>query len=445
MRARLNRLLLLLVWLIAAVCVGYLTTRHHVSSDWSSQEDASVSDSSQAILKQLDDTLSITSYARPGDEQRRHIRAFISRYQRVKPDIDLHFVNPENDPAATRRAGITVNGELLIRYHGRQQYVRKIDEQHVTDALATLARDDTRIAAFVTGDGERLPARGSPGDLSRFSKQLQQRGVRTVPLNFSDVASVPQGARLVVLASPTQRLSDTAVTALLDYVHSGGNLLWLSEPDTSDLGLKPLAQALNVRRLPGTLVSDSDSAGRAARAQRLSVNRYPDHRITDDFRLTTYFPQVAAWAQTARGEWKLNPILRTNADSRTVRHPDRNARPADSGADSGSARGPLNFGLVMTRLSVNPSHNEQRVAVIGDGDFLSNAWLGKGGNRELGSRLFNWLLGDDALIDVPPPQAAPQLDMTQAALNTLVGVFLLAVPLILIVAGLLLAWRRRRC
>ena len=37
--------------------------------------------------------------------------------------------------------------------------------------------------------------------------------------------------------------------------------------------------------------------------------------------------------------------------------------------------------------------------MIGDGDFLSNTFLGNGGNREFGERVFDWLLGDDKLVE----------------------------------------------
>ena len=41
---------------------------------------------------------------------------------------------------------------------------------------------------------------------------------------------------------------------------------------------------------------------------------------------------------------------------------------------------------------------EQRAAVLGDADFLSNAYLGEGGNRALGDRL-----GDPARNQAVPP------------------------------------------
>jgi ABC-type uncharacterized transport system involved in gliding motility auxiliary subunit len=85
------------------------------------------------------------------------------------------------------------------------------------------------------------------------------------------------------------------------------------------------------------------------------------------------------------------------------------------------------------------------VVVIGDGDFLSNSFLGNGGNREFGQRVFDWVNGDDDQINVPDKSAPDRtLSLTQAQLGAISVVFLVAVPLVLAASGLLIGWRRRR-
>ena len=83
--------------------------------------------------------------------------------------------------------------------------------------------------------------------------------------------------------------------------------------------------------------------------------------------------------------------------------------------------------------------------MIGDGDFLSNSFLGNGGNREFGQRVFDWLLGDDDQITVPDKSAPDRvLSLTQSEL----GVAQRRVPdrAAALLAGerMLIWWRRRR-
>ncbi|HET7301441.1 MAG TPA: GldG family protein [Oleiagrimonas sp.] len=447
MRAWFRGWLVVLALVVAAAALGYLSTRQVWTADWSSGQRASLSQASRAVLARLHGAVHITSYARPDNDQRKQIGAFIARYQRFKPDITLDFVDPSLDPAATRAAGITVNGELVIKYQDQQRLLPQIDERHLTNALESLARGGTRIVAFVTGDGERSASGQQPADLGDFVGQLEKRGIRAVPLNFAQVPQVPQGTSVVVLASPLTALPAGAVQALAAYVQGGGNLLWLADPGSGDLGLAPLAEELGIQKLPGVLVDGQGTALGLSDPRLVAVALYPPQTITDGFKLATLFPQVAALAQTSLGTWKVAPILRSSAQSWNERGSIDNAQASTIRYDAGQGetKGPLNFGLALTRLSPGPGHQQQRVVVIGDGDFLSNTFLGKGGNRAFGERVFNWLLGDDVLIGVPPRQAgnAP-LALSQGGLNLFTIVFLIALPILLALIGLILGWRRRR-
>jgi ABC-type uncharacterized transport system involved in gliding motility auxiliary subunit len=85
------------------------------------------------------------------------------------------------------------------------------------------------------------------------------------------------------------------------------------------------------------------------------------------------------------------------------------------------------------------------VAVIGDGDFLSNTYLGNSGNLDLGLRLFTWLTGDDELIAITA-RTAPDatLELSRAATLAIGFGFLFVLPVLLLAAGGRIWYRRRR-
>jgi ABC-type uncharacterized transport system involved in gliding motility auxiliary subunit len=271
--------------------------------------------------------------------------------------------------------------------------------------------------------------------------------MRAVPLNFSQVSAVPEHTDLVVLASPEVALPPAAVQALVNYVANGGNLLWLAEPANDELGLRPLAAALGVRVLPGVLVDGSGAALGLHDPRLITLGDYPAQAITRGFSLTTLFPQASALAQLDQSGWAFAPFLRSSAQSWTEFQPIDNAKSSDIhfDADAGELKGPLDFGFALTRLSPSPDKGEQRAVVIGDGDFLSNTYLGNGGNRALGERVFDWLLGDDKLVNLPPRGAPDRLlQISQGELNALSFGFLIALPLLLLLIGGAIVWRRRR-
>ncbi len=444
---RLDGWLFAVLLLAGAGALGFFSTRYAHVSDWTANGRLSLSPRSRAVLAQLHGPVDIVSYASPQGDLRAQVAGFLQRYRQAKPDLTLRFVDPQQDPARMRQLGISVDGELILHYHGHQQQLTELSEDSVTNALQRLIRGRDRIVAFVTGDGERLPSGRGGADMGMLMGQLAQSGLRSVPLSFAQASAVPQGTDLVVLASPTSDLPAGATQALVNYVQDGGNLLWLRDPANDDLGLKPLANALGVQVLPGVLVDGAGSALGLGDPRLLAVAQYPPNPITLGFQLATRFPQVAALARTGAGGWTVTPLLRSSAQSWTEFHPIDNAHPSAIHYDAaaGEFKGPLDFGFALARLSPSPGKREQRAVVIGDGDFLSNAYLGQGGNRALGERIFNWLLGDDALVDLPREGVPDRvLRIGQGELNATTIGFMVVLPLLLLLAGGLLAWRRRR-
>ena len=92
----------------------------------------------------------------------------------------------------------------------------------------------------------------------------------------------------------------------------------------------------------------------------------------------------------------------------------------------------------------------QRVVVVGNGNFLANTFIGNGGNNDLGINMVNWLAGDDSLITIQPkPLKDVNVMIPNDAWGRLVAMvvffgFRLALPIGLLVAGVVIWWKRRK-
>ena len=93
----------------------------------------------------------------------------------------------------------------------------------------------------------------------------------------------------------------------------------------------------------------------------------------------------------------------------------------------------------------NKAEKQQRIVVIGDGDFISNSFIANGGNHYLGNNLVQWLGNQDNFIEIQPP-VAPDLDL--ALSDTLIKmyaiVFPFVIPLVLVIAGFIIRYYRQR-
>jgi hypothetical protein len=195
--------------------------------------------------------------------------------------------------------------------------------------------------------------------------------------------------------------------------------------------------------LPGTVVDAAAQGLGIGDPGYAAISRYPKHAMTRDFDLTVLLPQAAALAAGGVPAFDVQPILRSSERSWTESGAVSGEIRYD--ADAGEIPGPLDLGLALSRLSPRPDRAEQRVVVVGDGDFLSNQFLGNGGNRALGTRIVDWLLADDALLDIAPAQAPDrELALTRTAVAWIGLGWLFGAPLGLLAIGAAIAWRRRR-
>lgn len=435
--------------LVLAGLAAWLSTRYVYEADWTADNRNSLTGPSARLLETIDGPVRITAFATEDASLRGAIREFVDRYRRVKPDIELDFVNPDTAPQRVRDLGITRDGTLLVEYGGVTETVPNLAEQSLSNALARLSRQGERRVVFVTGHGERAPEGQANFDLGHLGRELGNKGIRLETLNLGREAAIPDDARLLVIASPRVNYLPGEAELLVEYVRAGGNLLWLTEPDGLH-GLEPLADELGISHLPGVVVDPTSQLFGIRDPAFALVVAYPDHPLTRGLQALTLFPESAALTAPLGRDWQATPVLR--AEERTWTETGEIAGEIRFDEDGEERPGPLTIGLALEREADGDPDDEtaneaagQRVLVTGDGDFLSNRYLGNGANLELGTRLFNWLVSDDELIEIAP-RAAPDTDLQlseRASLAIAIG-FLFVLPALLVLAGVFIWWRRRR-
>jgi ABC-type uncharacterized transport system involved in gliding motility auxiliary subunit len=435
-------------------CMGllaWLSTRYVVEADWSASQRNSLSQPSIQLLAAMTGPVRVTAFARENAVLRDVIRDLVARYQRVKPDMSLEFTNPDAEPDRVRDLGITRDGELLVEFQGRREKVSQLAEQPLTNALMRIARKNQRRVLFLTGHGDRDPKGEANFALGNFGKVLEQKGIELATLNLAETPAIPQDTRLLVVASPQTALLPGEVELVERHIDAGGNLLWLTEPDQM-AGLEPLAEKLGIEVLPGTIVDASTQLLGINSPAFALVPQYPPHAITREMDSLTLFPEAAALVVEPVGAWQATPLLTTLARSWTETGP-LDSSTLEYDADADEHPGPLDIGVVLTRTRLSEETEgaqdaetgEQRIVVCGDGDFLSNSYLGNGGNLDLGLSLFNWLNNDDRLVAIAARSAVDtQLELSRTA-QILIGFgFLFGLPAALLGGGLWIWWKRRR-
>ena len=445
---RIQRYVFVVLLLGAVGILAWLSTRYVYQADWTYGNRNSLAGDSVRLLQELDAPVVITAFAREDEALRSQISDLIARYQQHDKDITLTFVNPDADPERVRDLGITLDGELLIAYQKRTERVQELSEQALTNALLRIARQGERWIGFLTGQGERDPQGQANYDLGTFAQELERKGLKVESLNLAETPTIPDNISTLVIASPQVNLLPGVVRLIQNYVEQGGNLLWLTDPDKPG-GLQALADDLGIGFLPGVVVDATTQLFGIQNPSFVLVPEYPAHSITRELKVMTIFPKAVALDRAPDSDWDITVILATLDRVWTETSPLEGEIGYDAGTDEHA--GPLEIGFALTRTrETSPdspdaeSAREQRVVVIGDGDFLSNAYLGNGGNLELGLDIIHWLTHDDAFIAIQPKAAPDQtLVLDRNAQMAISLGFLMILPLGLLIAGFTI-WLRRR-
>lgn len=447
-QSRLNSFVTMLLVVSLAGLLGWLSTRYTFEMDWTHSGRHTLSETSKEVLARMQDKIEITAYARENASLRDAIKKIVARFQREKPGIVLHFVNPDAVPDEVRNMGITVDGELIVRYQGRLEHVRSDNEEEFTNALQRLARGAEHWLAFVEGHGERNPLGKANHDLGMWVQHMVDRGFKVQPINLANIKAIPENTRVLIIAGPQTDYLPGENALIIEYIKRGGNVLWLSDPGSIH-GLEPVAEELSIQQQAGTII---DFAGRLIGIDDPTIvlmteSMFPIHPATRDFTYTVVFPSATSIKLQDLGDWQFKPLL-SSGDHTWL---ETGELSGEVGFDEGTdQRGPLDLGISLERKIENESEdekitNEQRIVVLGDGDFLSNTYVENSGNLELGIRIISWLSNDDDFITIPSrilPDAT--LELTPVA-SAIIGLgFLIVLPFLLFSTGMVIWWRRRK-
>jgi len=447
MMARIQNLIFIALFLGVMGLLGWLTERHSMQLDLTWGNRNSLTEASVSALQELDQPIAITAFVRDSSKAVHDIvKDLVERYQRHKPDIELSFLNPDVVPQLVREHGITVDGEILVQYGKRQETLQNPGEKSLTRLLVKLAGAENSFIAFLSGHGERDLLGVANHDFGNFGEQLEQQGFVLQAINLIKTPGIPDNTRVLVISSPKTPYLEGEIQLIEDYLEKGGNLLWLTEPAAND-GLAALAARLDIRRLPGQVVdATSRLFGINDPTFALAVE-YPKHAISEQLHSQTLFPQATGLVSADESDWLTSPILQTLARSWTEL--DNIEGDIRYNEDTEERPGPITIGLALERPSATEQENgipgAQRIVVIGDGDFLSNTYLGNGQNLDLGNAIFQWLNHNDSFIDIGTVSAPDtQLQITQTGAIGLLLTFLIGLPLGLLGAGITIWFKRRR-
>lgn len=488
--------------IITVLIIGYLSSLPSFTGyfDTTRFKDRTLTAESQAIIKQLDAPVTLTSYvnllnvnAHLGAPKFRifELRQF-DQYVRYLPDLKINYV-PYYDSTMTRNPKdktLKERAERAATAHGYEfesvlspaeikkqinlipeenRFVRTMEYKGKTTPLrmfadmigypqeaeisAALKRliSKPAIVGVLSGNDERSISKTGDKAYQNITTSVSSRtALINHGFDISNIAldknqSIPDSLSVLVIADPMGAYTHEQQSAINAYIASGGNILIAGEPGKQSL-LNPLLKQFGVSLSEGILLQKSD------KYELDLVQAHPSKEAaTHGFSMTDKWiitmPGAVAVNYGGASDYKAIPILVANKPNPWIKYGRFNLE-TDKVAFNPQTdkKAPAALAVALTRKF---SNKEQKVLITGDADFMSNAELSRfniqNDNFDFAVQAFKWFSNGEYPINTFRPDSIDnRIAVSRSEINWIKMLLLGVLPIGLGLAGTITLIRRKR-
>jgi ABC-type uncharacterized transport system involved in gliding motility auxiliary subunit len=438
----------ILIVVTILVVANVLADRYNKSYDSTANKRYSLSDQTAKIVKGLKQPVTITYFNQSGKFTQ--AKDTLDQYANLSPKVHIEYVDPDKNPELARAAGVKEYGSTIVQIGDRKEEAKGLTEEAITGAMIRDLKTSVRTICFVQGSGEHQIDDSERHGYSRFKDLLGQDDYQSKSINLLTKAEVPSECTVVVVAGPDADYQQPEVDALKKYVEDGGRAMFLLDPPLK-MGREQIANndALNAM-LAGwgvtpqnNLILDLNPIGQLTGLgpQVALVTSYDSQPIVNDMkRHATGFPlsrslEIKDGAKTS--VQKLFSSSETSLATTKLNSPEIDPN------DPKNTKGPLLIAAAGT-YNTGKENSQGRFVVIGSSSWAANSFIGFNGNHDLAVNAINWLASDEDLISIRPKEREDRrITLTEAQMRWLRISSQFLLPLLVVLGGVSVWWRRR--
>jgi ABC-type uncharacterized transport system involved in gliding motility auxiliary subunit len=438
----------ILVVISAVAIANVLANRYNKSYDTTANKRYSLSDQTAKLVKGLKQDATITYFDQGTRFQ--HAKDLLGQYADLSSKVHVEYVDPDKKPQEARQAGIKNYGTAIVQLGAKQEEAKSMTEEGLTGAFIRVLKNNTRTVCFIAGSGEHQIDDSDKNGYSQFKELVGKDNYQAKSIDLLQKAEVPSDCTTLVVGGPTRDYQQPEVDAIKKYVESGGRALFMLDPpikigrsETADNDvLANLLQSWGVT-LNKNLILDLNPIGQllGVGPQVALVRNYESQAIVDGLKGTaTGFPlsrsmDIKNGAQTS--VQKLFGSSDTSLATFNLSSPEVNI------SDPKNKKGPLPIAAAGT-YDNGKQGSQGRFVVVGSSSWAANSFMKFNGNSDLALNTIDWLASDEDLISIrPKPEEDRRITMTHAQLNIVRTTSQFLLPLVVVIAGVSVWWRRR--
>jgi ABC-type uncharacterized transport system involved in gliding motility auxiliary subunit len=438
----------ILVVVAVVFVANVLADRYNKSFDATSNKRYSLSDQTAKIVKGLPQPATITYF-----NQSTHFREgkdLLDQYANLSPKVHVEYVDPDKDQQRAREAGIHNFGTAIVQVGNKKEEAKSMTEEGVTGAFIRDLKNNTRTVCFVTGSGEHQVDDSDREGLSRFKDLLAKDNYESKSIDLLQKAEVSNECTTLVVAGPKRNYEQPEVDAIKQYIENGGRALFMVDPPlkmgrseiADNDALATLLQGWGVT-LDKDLILDLNPIGQMAGLgpQVALVTSYSSQPIVSEMKGTaTGFPLSRSMDIKNGDKTTVQKLFDSSGSSLATSN--LSSSSVDI-RDPKNKKGPLTIAAAGT-YNTGKQNSEGRFVVVGSSSWAANGFINFNGNNDLALNAVNWLSSDEDLISIrPKAQEDRRITMTRGQLNFVRATSQFVLPLVVVVAGMAVWWKRR--
>jgi len=431
-----------LIVIVAIVIVAnWLADHHNKTIDVTANKQFTLSDETKKVTGNLKKDVTVYYFDRSDSYDR--ARDMLDRYRNLSPKIKVDYVDPEKKPDVARIEGARAMGDIIIDNGEKKETAKGLTEEELTGALIRVSKSGAKTVCFVNGSGEHTLADTERDGYSAMKDALEKNNYKTDTISLIEKPEIPKTCSVVVVGGPKHDYLQPEIDAIKTFVTGGGRAIFNFDPvlnlPTEKMGDTPvLAKLVSDWGVTpnGDVILDLSSASRLFGQISPVVGSYTQHPIV---RVMQDNASVFPLARSLEVKSPAEALFSSTADSYSLTNP---KLPIKESELATAKKGPFVLGAAAT---IGAGSSQGRIVVVGSSGWMANSIMSAPiGNRDLALNMMNWLTSDEDLISIRPKEPEDRrLRVTGSAIRVLFLTSVVFLPLIVILSGVSVWWKRR--
>src|SRR5881275_362570 len=493
-RIGLNVVVQIVLILFLAAMVNSLAFKHYKRWDFSRDQKYALSDKTERFLDTIKGKMRITVFFSPSTPISADVSSLLTEYQyAAKGKIDIENIDPQRNLSRAKEVFdkykvVSDESLLVIDYERRNKTVKasemaEIDqsgvalgegprvtafkgEQAITSAMIDLVEGKKNTIGYVTGHKE--PSIAEPSPLAMLDQQqqagspisllktfIENENIKFQELNLFNEPQIPAEIKTVMITGPQYDLSDREIKLLHDFWNKQGRILLLIDPSAKTPKLSAFLNELGVKvnddRLMAFVRTGIEELALIRDVQARFLRNSPVTKRLANVRALFFGGTSSITIESQRvraANIQLQPLIEAEKGyfAETDYNTNDQAKLQADAKKAGTA--PLTIGVSIEKggsADERVQMNSSRMVVVSNATFiLDNALTQDQQALDFISASANWLLSREQLIGIAPkvPKTLT-FSLNEDALRSLRWMILVLMPLVFVVLGTAVWWKRR--